>query len=57
MCIVTCSVQEFYKVARSALVGSEPIVCGNITLGCIRRSEKGKAYCEDGTCPGNAGGG
>ena len=55
MCIVTCSVQEFYSVARSALVGSEPIVCGNNRLGCILRSEKGKAYCEEGTCPGNAG--
>ena len=33
----------------------EPIVCGNIRLGCILRSEKGKAYSEDGTCPGNAG--
>ena len=33
----------------------EPIVCGNIRLGCIYRSEKGKVYCEDGTCPVIAG--
>ena len=28
---------------------------GNIRLGCILRSEKGKAYCEDDTRPVNAG--
>ena len=33
----------------------EPIVCGNIRLCCISRSEKGKVYCEDGTCPVIAG--
>ena len=30
-------------------------MCGNIRLGCISRSEKGKVYCEDGTCPDIAG--
>ena len=33
----------------------EPIVCENIRLGCISRSEKGNVFCEDGTCPVIAG--
>ena len=55
-----CPCALWHSLSRSFILWPEvrwlkPIVCGNIRLGCIWRSEKGKVCFEDGMYPVNAG--